>query len=448
MASRISTAEAAARLGVSVRRVQSLISAGQLEAQKVSGVWLVDEESVNKRMRTVSKTGGRPARGAGRYEARFMLMNRQHEICDLVYDARKHEFTSLGEFVDESRAPIGISLGGGRITLADFNRWWRGRGVPGTRSNLDQLLRKAGVRIPEELLYRNLGLSLSDQYWIRPKESGLEWELVNFFNNDFDLVEARTAPYASSPSVPAHPANTSDGNLEKSWVVRDGVRMLKKHGMHNGQEPYNEVVATNLHRRLLSQGDFVAYELEGEGSSACCLCTNFVADDEEYVPALYVQRVLGDEAGQDAYRNYLDCCEALGVPGVEESLDRMIVCDDILANTDRHFRNFGIVRNVETLECRPAPIFDSGTSLWCDVDEARLAKGERSFASKQFYANPGRQLLLVSDFGWLDSARLDGFADEACEILAGNSALASRLPHIRAALEWRIARIVDIAEWS
>ena len=66
----------------------------------------------------------------------------------------------------------------------------------------------------------------------------------------------------------------------------------------------------------------------------------------------------------------------------------MIVCDDIMANTDRHFRNFGIVRNVETLECRPAPIFDTGTSLWCDVELAALGAAETSFESKQFETSP------------------------------------------------------------
>jgi hypothetical protein len=43
---------------------------------------------------------------------------------------------------------------------------------------------------------------------------------------------------------------------------------------------------------------------------------------------------------------------------------------------------------------------------------------------------------------------LDGFVDEAMGILAGNEALVARLPHIRDALQWRINRMVDIAEWS
>ena len=446
----ISTAEAARRLGVSIRRIQALVNSGQLGAEKVSGVWLVDEESVDRRAKSVSKAGGRPVRGAGRNEARFTFMNREHEICEVVYDVRRREFTSLGEPIDGSRAPIGVSMSGRHVNLADFNRWWRGRGIPGTRVNIDRLLREAGVAVPEELLYRNLGLSLSDQYWIRPMGSGLEWRAVNFFHNGFDEMEMRTAPYVAGSSVPAHPSNTSDGNLEKTWVVRGGVRMLKKSGFRNNQEPYNEVVATSLHRRLLADDEYVNYTLEGQGLSACSLCANFISDEEEYIPAIYVQNALEAATGQvrGEYRHYLDCCDALGAAGVKESLDLMIVCDDILANTDRHFRNFGLVRNVETLECRPAPLFDSGSSLWCDLDESSLAKGVRSFASKQFYENPARQLLLVDDFSWFHASSLDGFSDEACSILEANDAIGGRLPYIRSALEWRIERMIDIAEWS
>ncbi len=50
MDDRISTAEAARRLKVSPHRVQELIKSGALQAEKVSGVWLVDGASVAKRL--------------------------------------------------------------------------------------------------------------------------------------------------------------------------------------------------------------------------------------------------------------------------------------------------------------------------------------------------------------------------------------------------------------
>lgn len=122
--------------------------------------------------------------------------------------------------------------------------------------------------------------------------------------------------------------------------------------------------------------------------------------------------------------------------------------DNIIANYDRHWRNFGLVRNVNTLTCRPAPIFDSGSSLWCNVSLETLKAGEHSFASAQFHSSPAKQMLLVEDMSWFDTDKLEGFVDEAIEVLSKNEALASRLPYIREALTWRVQRMINIAEWS
>ena len=138
----------------------------------------------------------------------------------------------------------------------------------------------------------------------------------------------------------------------------------------------------------------------------------------------------------------------LGVNGAKGALDRMIVCDDIITNHVRHWRNFGIVRNVNTLECRPAPLFDSGSSLWCNRSLEELAAGEHSFVSAQFYASPAKQMLLVDDMSWFDGERLSGFVDEAMGLLSGNGAIISRLLYLEKALTWRVNRMIDIAQWS
>jgi len=43
----------------------------------------------------------------------------------------------------------------------------------------------------------------------------------------------------------------------------------------------------------------------------------------------------------------------------------MLVLDYLIANEDRHWGNFGAVRNAETLDwIGLAPVFDCGNSLW------------------------------------------------------------------------------------
>ncbi len=59
------------------------------------------------------------------------------------------------------------------------------------------------------------------------------------------------------------------------------------------------------------------------------------------------------------YRHYLNCCERLGIPGMEKSLDEMMVLDYLIANEDRHQNNFGAIRRADTLQyLGAAPIFD------------------------------------------------------------------------------------------
>lgn len=445
----ITTDEAARRLGVSRRRVQELVAKGSIPAVKLSGSWFIEEEAVDARLASVNKKGGRPSSGHARGETVFTLMNRTHEVARVVYSRPRKEFTSIGTDVDARYAPIGVASKRGAIALAGFNDWWSGRGIPAARAGLSSLLEDAGVAVPEELLQRNLGLSLSDQYWICPEGSGLRWGDINFFNNDFEKVSLSTSEFAvDGNSAAATPDNTSDGNLPKFWTCRDGVRLLLKSGGAYGQEPYNEVVATALHRRVLAEDQFVPYTLEGEGATALSCCPEFLADDEEFVPAVYVEKVLEQGSDRNDFEHYLDCCEYLGVQGARMAMERMIVCDDVIANHDRHHRNFGIVRNVDTGECRPAPIFDSGSSLWCDVETSRLAAGEHSFSSKQFFESPAHQMLLVEDMSWFKAEAVEGFVEEARAILAKNDALSARVDYICDALAWRLARMVNIAEWS
>ena len=445
----LTTREAAELLNITPRRVQELIKCGTLAARKASGVWLIEKDSVNERLRSADKSGGRPRRGSGKNEITFTLMNRTHEVARLVYSKSRKDFIHIGADIDTSHAPIGVFGRNNLASLDSFRMWWKGRGIPLARIGLTALLAEAAVDLPEELVQRKLGLSLSDQYWILPQSSGLKWEDINFFNNSFEDVSLTIAPFApEGKATAAKPDNTSDGNLQKYWTCEGARRVLHKAGAHLNQEPYNELVATALHRRVLDAKDYVPYSLEGKGTSALSACDVFLTDEEEYVPAFYVnERASADERLTD-YEKYIASCEELGVANIQDALDRMIVCDDIIANYDRHWRNFGLVRNVNTLACRPAPIFDSGSSLWCNVSLEALEAGEHSFTSTQFHSSPAKQMLLVEDMSWFDGDKLEGFVDEAIEILSGNEALASRLPFIREALSWRVRRMVDIAEWN
>lgn len=77
--------------------------------------------------------------------------------------------------------------------------------------------------------------------------------------------------------------------------------------------------------------------------------------------------------GVNAYDHFLACCEKLGIPDVPERLQPMMILDYLICNQDRHFGNFGAIRDAVTLEWVGfAPIFDSGTSLWFDQYASKI----------------------------------------------------------------------------
>ena len=177
----------------------------------------------------------------------------------------------------------------------------------------------------------------------------------------------------------------------------------------------------------MNDGDYVPYTLIEEGGTVFSACENMLKEDEELVTAYDVIANRRKSNSMNDYQFLVSCYKELGLSNIEQTLEKMFTCDYLLANEDRHWRNFGVIRNVKTLEyTRIAPIFDSGTSLWCrtfmlDLQSTYIAK---PFGSKGM--SPKRQLNLFSGFEWLDCSRLNGFAEDVREILSSNSNISEK----------------------
>ena len=171
-----------------------------------------------------------------------------------------------------------------------------------------------------------------------------------------------------------------------------------------------------------------------------------LCEDEELIPALHIIRSRKQSNSQSDYQFLISCFENLGLKDVETYLSKMLACDFILGNFDRHYQNFGVIRNVETLEyTRFAPIFDTGNSLWC-LAESLDTLQDFSYIAKPFGRNglsPERQLRLLSNFEWFDPTKLTGFTDEVTEILALNPNMPSvRITKIIAGVTRQIEHIL------
>lgn len=340
-----------------------------------------------------------------------ILMNKNMPVVELELDDDTATILKVVKNYELDFLPVGIDVKTGIPNKKELNEWWFGRSIPASRSGIAAALERLGVQYSEQLLLKCYGLSLSDQYWMKPVDSELKWKNINFFENDFsdDVGNVLFGQPAGQDIDLMSPCNTSDGWLKKKWKIIGTKRCLIKAGSNPYmQEPINEVFGTRLHQRLGCK-NFVPYKALLEDGIPYSVCENFIGVNTELVSAVNINRSLKKASQFTSYEHFLNACDRLGIPGMKKFLDYMLVFDYLMANTDRHFGNLGVVRNVETLEwVGPAPIFDSGTSLWHD----KLTRA----INQPFYSSVSRQMKLVSDFSWIPFEELRHLRDDVREI--------------------------------
>ncbi|MBS4884913.1 MAG: hypothetical protein KHZ85_09140 [Amedibacillus dolichus] len=376
----------------------------------------------------------------------YILMNKDVEILEFLYDNETHTVTKIVRMIHPNYAPLGIIEYRTGITRKALNNWWKDRSIPASRSRFKEVMGEMDLHSPVELLERCFGLSLSDQYWIKEGNSDIQWADINFFENDFseDMGKLLMGQIHYSDDLDIFsPDNSSDGNLKKKWKIINNTRYLIKGGnSFNNQEPFNELVATKLYERILEKQDYVPYELLHENDVYYSACPTMINTDEELVSAYYIDRMIKQRGNDSLCTHFLEACKSLNIPNAKEQIDKMIVCDYIIANYDRHYRNFGAIRNVNTLEwIGIAPIFDSGSSLWATQPTSLIGS---TYKCKPFKSYPEEQLGLVDDLFWLDITKLEGFEQEVEDIFKMNPLMdEARIQAIVQQIELRIGKVIE-----
>lgn len=109
---------------------------------------------------------------------------------------------------------------------------FRGRVIPSWRDKLDLLLHRLNITAPSELLDKAFGLSLSDQYWIKPFGLDVCYGDINFFDNDFLYTEFMEASLSKNSKTITNesslktPNNTTDGMLKKAWIIDNWYKIF------------------------------------------------------------------------------------------------------------------------------------------------------------------------------------------------------------------------------
>lgn len=444
--------KAAMILGVTEGRISQLVKSGTLDYTTIRGCIRISEKSVAAYQANGKQRRGRPPRASYPTVMACTLMNANYEIAEALFDTASDNPLTLSSVIDATRAPLGVLTRNGNPKTRELNDWWLHRSIPGSRPGLAERLLELGIDFPGTLAARSMGLSLSDCYWLRPANSPhLSWEDVNYFDNDFAESRAEGWDNWLSGVGLSSPDNTSEGELPKKWVIdSDGTRCLLKGCRTDDQRPYNEAVATALHSRLLDPADFVTYSITTTADGPASKCSNFLNAREEYIPAIYVKDAARSTRGSSTYDRFCRTATALGASEsvTKTMMSKMIICDAILANSDRHWRNFGFIRNIDTLELRPAPLFDTGNCLWHAKSAREVALNEWAFATRPFAFSLHDQLACIDDATWFDPDALEGFVDEACDILSASAHANTpgRLDFIREGIEHNIALITNMTK--
>ena len=299
----------------------------------------------------------------------YYLMHRDDVVCSILIDPFSGAILKASAPKDPELLPLG-----GCIDSAMLRKWWQRRAVPVSQGNIRRILERIGIT-PQTYLEQNLGLSLTDHYWIKPVEAEYGWQDVNLFTNDFrdpvgEMQLSGHIDEVSELSANAFsPSSSVQGELRKKWIISYGKRYLIK-GNHGGnsQESLNEVVASLLHQRQGKQ-PFVIYspiQIQ-QDHPICCICESFTSDNVEFIPAIDVVESAMKDNALSLYEHFIRVCSAHGLDDsvTRSFLEYQILTDFILTNTDRHLNNFGVLRDTNTLKfIGMAPIFDSGNSMF------------------------------------------------------------------------------------
>ena len=381
----------------------------------------------------------------------YTLMHKNIPVAGIVIDESYGSVLGILDIMNPDHIPVGMSRT--RDTLVnELNHWWTKRSIPADRVGVRDILEALGIPVTTALLTKALGLSLSDHYWVRPSGSSVQWEQVNFFQNDFskDIGDIAFGEYDKNEDVDCmSPDNTSDGVQRKKWVVRDGERyLIKSDRNYPYQQPYNEAIAAVLMHRLgIDCVDYsVVFDSKGD---PCSMCPNFLNTETELVSAAHLLRKDPCPKGEDLYRHYIQLCKNYGVEDIENGMEKMLIADYLLVNNDRHLNNFGLIRNAESLKYTGmAPIFDSGSSLGWNKAPDKLFSAAMD-ECKPFAKSHDQQLKYVRDFSSINFQALEGLGNDMRRIMSyGEKIAPERIDAAVALMQNRVDGLRRIAERS
>jgi transcriptional regulator with XRE-family HTH domain len=251
------------------------------------------------------------------------------------------------------------------LTNEDVLKWIQRRVIPKNRTFVDKILKSLGLSVgnTKGIIDVCKGLSLNDSYWVVPVGFDGTWEQYNLYENPFSEIlslVAYTGQGASQKAFTTSPELTTNGMLPKAWrfFEKEGIYLYKggsSGAANTGNEPYSEFYACQIAEAMGLNA--VHYDLEKWKGILASKCKLFTDIDTAFVSIGRIVPTGGLKACMDYY-------DSLG-EDFGDNIRSMLVFDTVIYNEDRHFGNFGILRDSHSgVIISPAPLFDHGVSLF------------------------------------------------------------------------------------
>lgn len=311
-------------------------------------------------------------------EIAFSLENKEEEMGN-IYSLRIYD-TELMRFSMEKQGLSGLvaeilSVNEEMAHLLPLDmertndgviRWLEKRVIPKNRTFVDEILKTLGLSHNDTkgIIDVCKGLSINDSYWVVPEDFDGSFSKYNLYENRFSemlALVAYTGAGGGDLAFTTSPELTTAGMLPKAWryVEHEGIYLYKggtSGASNTGREPYCEYYASQIAKTMRLNA--VHYDLENWKGITASKCALFTDIDTSYIPIGRIVKSGGIQACLDYY-------DALGQE-FSEQIRSMLVFDALIYNEDRHFGNFGVLRDNHTGKIiAPAPIFDNGLSLFC-----------------------------------------------------------------------------------
>lgn len=290
-----------------------------------------------------------------------------------LYDMELMRFTLSDHGLEGLKAEV-ISIQEDKVKLFPYGltptdagvlEWLKSRVVPKNRRFVEEILAPFGLNLNDTkgIIDVCKGLSLNDSYWVVEESFDGKYADYNLYENRFSEILsliAYTGNLQSHGKFTTSPELTTGGALPKAWrfIENDGIYLYKGGNniiTYGGNEPYSEYYAAQIAKQMGI--DAVYYDLENWKGILASKCKLFSSIDVSYVP---IWRVIPHITLKKA----IDFYDSLGKE-FGEQIRSMLVFDALIYNEDRHFGNFGLLRDNMTGEfISPAPMFDHGHSLF------------------------------------------------------------------------------------